>query len=220
MSIEEKIISLKKQIPQTVKLVAVSKTKPIEMIEEAYNSGHKIFGENRVQEFLEKYPKLPKDIEWHFIGHLQTNKVKYIVPTVSLIQSVDSLKILIEINKESEKNNKITNCLLEMYIANEESKFGLDKQEAIDILKSKEYNNMKNIRICGLMGMATYTNNVDIIRKEFRNLKLYFDMIKESFFKEKSYFKDISMGMSSDYNIAIEEGSTIIRIGTSLFEKK
>jgi len=220
MSIRENILKIKKDIPQTVKLVAVSKTKPVESIQEAYNSGHKIFGENRVQELVDKFNKLPKDIEWHFIGHLQTNKVKFIVPIVSLIQSIDSLKLLKEVNKEAEKNNKVTDCLLEMYIANEESKFGLDTEEAFAILNSHEIIKMENIRICGLMGMATFTDNMDIVRNEFKNLKLYFDLIKKTFFKEKSYFKDISMGMSGDYNIAIEEGSTMIRIGTSIFEKR
>ncbi len=217
MSIKENLLKLKDQIPANVKLIAVSKTNPINKILEIYNAGYKIFGENRVQELIDKQPQLPADIEWHFIGHLQTNKVKYIAPFITMIESIDSLKLLKEVNSEAEKNNRVIDCLLEMYIATEESKFGLDLSEAFAILDSTEFKDMRNIRICGLMGMATYTDYTDIVRKEFKNLKLYFNQIKEKYFTDKSYFKEISMGMSGDYQIAIEEGSTMVRIGTAIF---
>lgn len=220
MNIQENLLKLKQQIPQNVKLVAVSKTNPSERILEAYDCGQKVFGENRAQELIEKQPQLPSDIEWHFIGHLQTNKVKYIAPYIAMIQSVDSLKILQEINKEALKNNRIINCLLEMYIAREESKFGLDYNEAASILKSEEYRKLQNIKICGLMGMATFTENKETVRKEFRTLKSYFDNLRFSYFKNDPSFKEISMGMTSDYDIAIEEGSTMIRVGTAIFGER
>ncbi|MFA4853018.1 MAG: YggS family pyridoxal phosphate-dependent enzyme, partial [Bacteroidales bacterium] len=179
MSIQENLLKLKNQIPVNVKLIAVSKTKPVQHIIELYDAGHRIFGENRVQELTEKFPQLPADIEWHFIGHLQTNKVKYIAPFVSLIHSVDSMKLLKEIDKEAAKNNRIINCLLEMYIAGEESKFGLDISEAFTILDSPYIKVMHNIRICGVMGMATFTENMELVRKEFKDLKSYFELIKE-----------------------------------------
>jgi pyridoxal phosphate enzyme (YggS family) len=217
MSIQENLLKLKNQILDNVKLIAVSKTKPIQKIIELYNTGHRIFGENRVHELTEKFPQLPADIEWHFIGHLQTNKVKYIAPFVSLIHSVDSLKLLKEIDKEAVKNNRIVNCLLEMYIASEESKFGLDISEAFTILDSPDIKVMHNIRICGIMGMASFTEDMNLVRKEFRSLKTYFNQLKEKYFYTQSFFKEISMGMSGDYKIAIEEGSTMVRIGTAIF---
>ncbi|MFA5780971.1 MAG: YggS family pyridoxal phosphate-dependent enzyme [Bacteroidales bacterium] len=220
MSIQENLLKLKNQIPVNVKLIAVSKTKPVQHIIELYDAGHRIFGENRVQELTEKFPQLPADIEWHFIGHLQTNKVKYIAPFVSLIHSVDSLKLLKEIDKEAAKNNRIVNCLLEMYIAGEESKFGLDISEAFTILDSPDIKVMHNIRICGVMGMATFTENMELVRKEFKDLKSYFELIKEKYFYDKLYFKEMSMGMSGDYPIAIEEGSTMVRIGTAIFGER
>lgn len=220
MRIAENILTLKQQLPSHVKLIAVSKTKPAELIKEAYHSGHKVFGENRVQELIDKQPELPQDIEWHFIGHLQTNKVKYIVPHISMIQSVDSMKLLQEINKEALKNNRIINCLLEMYIAKEESKFGLDYEEAVAIIDSEEYKDLSNVRICGMMGMATFTDDMNIVRKEFRLLKNYFDKIRSSFFPNDAMFREISMGMSGDYQVAIEEGSTMIRIGTAIFGER
>ena len=200
-----------------VKLVAVSKTKPVDAILNIYNTGQRIFGENRVQELIEKEAQLPKDIEWHLIGHLQTNKVKYIAPFVQLIHSVDSLKLLKEINKQAAKNERIIDCLLQMHIAEEDTKFGLEQQEVIEILQSEVYQQMKNVRIVGLMGMATFTHNEDQVRQEFRQLKNTFTTLKEQFFKEEDAFKEISMGMSGDYQIAIDEGSTMVRIGSLIF---
>ena len=203
-----------------VMLVAVSKTKPNEVILDFYKNGHTIFGENKVQELVNKYEALPKDIEWHMIGHLQSNKVKYIAPFVAMIHSIDSLKILKEINKQARKNNRTIDCLLQIHIAEEESKFGLDEQEVLEILKSDTYHTFKNIRIAGLMGMATYTDDMDQVRQEFRYLKTLFDRLKEQFFKDKPEFKEISMGMSGDYRIAVEEGSTMVRIGSLLFGER
>jgi pyridoxal phosphate enzyme (YggS family) len=220
MKLSENLIQLKEQIPAHVKLIAVSKTKPAGMIRELYEAGQRTFGENRVQEMTAKYPQLPKDIEWHFIGHLQTNKVKDIAPFISFIHSVESLKLMKEINKEAAKNNRIINCLLEMYIATEESKYGLDIDEAFAMLDSPDIEELHNIKICGLMGMATFTEDMEIIRKEFKNLISYFELIKEKYFHDKTYFKEISMGMTSDYAIAIEEGSTMVRIGTAIFGER
>ncbi|MFH0865665.1 MAG: YggS family pyridoxal phosphate-dependent enzyme, partial [Bacteroidota bacterium] len=196
------------------------KTKPAERILEVYNCGQKVFGENRVQEIIDKQPQLPADIEWHFIGHLQTNKVKYITPYISMIQSVDSLKLLQEINKEALKNERVIKCLLEMFIAEEDSKFGLDYEEVVAIIKSAEFNKMQNIKICGVMGMATFTDDMEIVRKEFRLLKNYFYKIKSEYLKNDTAFKEISMGMSGDYIAAIEEGSTMVRIGTAIFGER
>jgi len=217
MSIASKIEEIKNSIPKNVKLIAVSKTKPAEDIMEAYNSGYRIFGENKPQELKEKYNTLPKDIEWHMIGHLQTNKVKYIAPFVHLIHAVESIKLLTTINKEAEKNNRIIDVLLQIYIAKEESKFGLSKEELITLLESEEFKCHKNIRIVGLMGMATFTNDSSIVRNEFKYLKQIFEFTKEKYFSNQDSFKEISMGMSDDYKLAIEEGSTIIRVGSSIF---
>jgi hypothetical protein len=213
MSIAENIKKIKSEIPPPVKLVVVTKTHPAEKILEAYNAGHKIFGENRVQELTEKQKLLPKDIEWHLIGHLQTNKVKLIAPFVSLIHSVDSMKLLKEINKCAEKENRVIDCLLQIYIAKEETKFGLSFEEAEDILLSEELKGMKNIRITGLMGMATLTADSDQIKKEFRLLKEFYNKFAEPF----TAFRVLSMGMSSDYKLAIEEGSNLIRVGSAIF---
>ena len=213
-----KLQEIKTQIsPKGVQLVAVSKTKPIEAILQLYNAGHKIFGENRVQELVEKHESMPQDIEWHFIGHLQSNKVKYIAPFVHLIHAVDSLKLLKEINKQAAKNNRIIACLLQMYIAEESSKFGFDKTEIIQILQETSLEGLKNIRIVGLMGMATFTYDMQQVRKEFQSLKQTFEQLKSSFFEGKTHFKELSMGMSGDYELAIEEGSTMVRIGSLLF---
>ncbi|MCD4744969.1 MAG: YggS family pyridoxal phosphate-dependent enzyme [Bacteroidales bacterium] len=220
MNIQDNLIEILNEIPEKIKLVAVSKTKPVEDILEAYNTGHKTFGENKAQELIIKQPKLPNDIKWHFIGHLQTNKVKYIAPFVSMIESVDSLKLLKEINKQAKKNNRIIDCLLQFHIATEETKFGLNLQEAEDILNSPSYLEYQNIRIAGVMGMATFTDNKSLIRDEFRILKQYFTDLKQSCFINKEFFKEISMGMSDDYKIAIEEGSTIVRIGSIIFGKR
>ena len=220
MNISENIKKLQKELPENVKLVAVSKTKSAEMILDAYQSGHKVFGENRIQELVEKQAILPKDIQWHAIGHLQTNKVKHIAPFVSFIHGVDSLKLLKSINKEAQKNQRVIPCLLQLFIAKEESKYGLNLEEAKNILNSHDYKNLKNIRICGVMGMATFTDDDILIQSEFRYLRVCFDELKEIFFKNDKNFKEISMGMSGDYLIAIKEGSTLIRVGSSIFGKR
>ncbi len=208
---------LKTEIPENVKLIAVSKTKPVETILEAYQSGHKIFGENKAQDLASKYEQLPKDIEWHMIGHMQSNKVKYIAPFVSLIHGVDSFKLLKVINKEGEKNKRKIDCLLQFHIATEETKFGLDLIEASKFLTTEEFGNLEYVNICGVMGMATFTENEDTIRTEFKELVHIFNELKNIFFANNNSFKEISMGMSGDYKIAIEEGATMVRIGSLLF---
>jgi len=215
--IQQNLKKVLQNVPAHVKLVAVSKTKPVEMIQQAYDAGQRDFGENKAQEMVAKQPQLPADIRWHFIGHLQTNKVKYIAPFVTLIHAVDSLKLLKEINKQAMKNERIIDCLLEFHIAEEESKFGLTLRTAREILQSDEFPEMKNIRICGVMGMATFTEDQDQIRREFKSLKAYFEALKREFFQEKPEFKEISMGMSGDYLLAIEEGATLVRVGSKIF---
>lgn len=217
MSIPQRIQEITKTIPENVTLVAVSKTKPNEDIMEAYDGGYRIFGENKPQELTRKFNELPKDIQWHMIGHLQSNKVKYIAPFVSLIHAVDSLKLLKEINKQARKNDRIINCLLQFHIANEETKFGLDLEEAMEILTSDEFKEMANVRIVGVMGMATYTDDENQIRSEFQNLKRIYTELKTNFFSQEDRFTEISMGMSGDYKLAIEEGSTMIRVGSTIF---
>jgi len=211
--ITENIANLKKKIPENVTLVAVSKTKPISDLQEAYNAGQRIFGENKVQEMVEKYDALPKDIQWHMIGHLQRNKVKYMAHFVNLIHGVDSLKTLEEINKQAAKHDRIIKCLLQASIADEETKFGLTFDEIKVILESKEIAAMKNIAIVGLMGMATFTENETQINSEFSLLKNLFDDLKKS----NPTLEILSMGMSGDYEIAIKNGSTMIRVGSSIF---
>lgn len=220
MSITDNIIQLRASLPVDVTLVAVSKTKPVAAIQEAYNAGQRFFGENKVQEMTEKWEVLPKDIQWHLIGHLQTNKVKYIAPFVSLIHSVDSFKLLQEINKQGAKVGRVIPCLLQFHIAQEETKFGLTFQEAEEILQSKEFVEMENVSIRGLMGMASFVDDQEQIRDEFRNLHNYFLILKSNYFKYNADFSILSMGMSSDYPIAIEEGSTMIRVGSSLFGER
>lgn len=199
-------------------LVAVSKTKPAAMIQEMYNAGQRIFGENRVQELTEKQEILPKDIKWHAIGHLQRNKVKYIAPFISMIHSGDSARLLTEIDKRAKENERVIDCLLQFHIAEEESKFGWQNLEEVGAyLQSQEYEKLNNIRICGVMGMATFTDNTEQVRLEFRRLEGYFNSLKSTFFAKDLSFKEISMGMSGDYQIAIEEGSTMVRIGSLLF---
>ncbi|MCL2412958.1 MAG: YggS family pyridoxal phosphate-dependent enzyme [Bacteroidales bacterium] len=215
--IAENLKYIRQQIPENVKLIAVSKTKPIADIEEAYAAGQRDFGENKVQELIAKQPHLPSDIRWHFIGHLQTNKVKFLAPFVHLIHGVDSLKLLKEIDKEAKKNNRVIDCLLEFHIADEETKFGLNLQETEEILSSPDFQTMENVRICGVMGMATFTDDTEQIRKEFRNLHQIFQILKEKYFQNKPHFCEISMGMSDDFLMAIEEGSTLIRIGSTIF---
>ena len=218
MSIADNITSLKKETgPVNVTLIAVSKTKTTEDIQQAYDAGQRLFGENTVQELVDKQEHLPKDIQWHLIGHLQSNKVKYIAPFISMIQSVDSLKLLQEINKQAEKNKRIVDCLLQIYIADEETKFGLGFDEAIELLRSDEYTALKNIRICGLMGIATNTDNEKQIKEEYYELKMFFDGIKASFFRKEPSFSVLSMGMSGDYKLAIEQGSNMIRVGSTIF---
>lgn len=217
MPIAKKLKKIKKSLPGNVKLVAVSKTKPIEDILKAYESGHRVFGENKAQEMFEKQPQLPEDIEWHFIGHLQSNKVKYIAPYVSLVHSIDSVKLLAEVNKHAFKNKRIIDCLLQFHIATEESKFGLNLKEAMSIFNSEFFSSLQNIRIVGIMGMATFTEDMDVVRAEFAHLKHCFDELKEAFFMDVDSFKEISMGMSQDYTVAIEEGSTLVRVGSSIF---
>jgi len=217
MSVAENIYKLTSEIPKNVSLVAVSKTQSSEKILEAYNIGQRIFGENKVQELITKYELLPKDIKWHFIGHLQTNKVKFISNFVDLIHSVDSLKLLQTINKEAEKNNRVISCLFEMYIAEEETKFGLNYEELLEIVYSKDFLELKNIKICGLMGMASFTNNTTQITKEFQYLSECFNKIKLLNIFENTDFKELSMGMSSDYSISISCGSTLIRVGSTIF---
>ncbi len=220
MNIREKIVEIKKQIPEGVTLVAVSKTKPIEDIMQAYDEGQRVFGENKAQEMKEKQALLPKDIQWHMLGHLQENKVKYIVPFVSLIHSVDSLKILQAINKRAIICERVVDCLLEIDISHEETKFGLSKEELYNLLSSPEYEQMKNIRICGLMGIGSITDDNSKTREEFRGLRALYSEIKDKFFAGKDYFRHVSMGMSGDYDIAIEEGSTIVRIGRKIFGER
>lgn len=217
MSIALNIHSILSEIPASVTLVAVSKTYGADKIEEAYEFGQRVFGENKVQELCDKQLVLPQDIQWHLIGHLQTNKVKYIAPFVSLIHSVDSLKLLQEINKRAAQQNRSIHCLLQMHIASEETKFGLSEQEAIELLESDTFSAMKNVTIAGLMGMATNTSNEAVIRAEFAGLKHFFNTLKASYFSTSDSFSTLSMGMSSDYKIAIEEGSTMIRVGSSIF---
>jgi pyridoxal phosphate enzyme (YggS family) len=201
--------------PHGCRLIAVSKTQPVEKLKEAYQAGQRLFGENKVQEMTEKYAALPTDIEWHMIGHLQRNKVKYIAPFVGLIHSVDSLRLLEEINKQGEKNQRIIPCLLQVHIATEESKFGFDREELLTSIP--QITSMKWIKIKGLMGMATFTDNQDIIRKEFKTLKKLFEEIKSMPTGENISMEELSMGMSGDYQIALEEGSTLVRIGTTIF---
>lgn len=213
MSIADNLQKITTQLPTSVTFVAVSKTKPISAILEAYDAGQRIFGENKIQEMVEKYDELPKDIQWHMIGHLQRNKVKYMAHFVDLIHGVDSFKTLKEINKQAKKHNRIISCLLQVKIAQEETKFGLEASEIKVILSSDEFKELKNISIVGLMGMASFTSDTAQVRAEFKQLKSIFEKFKI----QNSKFKTLSMGMSGDYNIAIEEGSTMIRVGSAIF---
>lgn len=218
MSIAENLTQIKTQLPAHVTLVAVSKTKPVSDLMEAYNAGQRIFGENKIQEMTEKWEQMPKDIEWHMIGHVQTNKVKYMAAYVNLIHGVDSLKLLQEINKQAKKHNRVIDCLLQIHIAEEETKFGLDEHELDEILTQVQHdkNEFKNIKIVGLMGMATFTENTTQIEKEFNHLKAIFDNYKK-LNTEHCQLNTLSMGMSGDYQLAISCGSTMVRIGSSIF---
>jgi pyridoxal phosphate enzyme (YggS family) len=219
MGVKENLSNLKNDLPPNVTLVAVSKTKPNELILEAYEAGHRDFGENYVQELVDKHEQLPKDIHWHFIGHLQSNKVKYIAPFVHLIHSVDSFKLLKEINKQAQKNNRTINCLLQIYIAQEETKFGLDEKECDELLRSEDFKSLQNIKVLGFMGMASNTDNEEQIRKEFRILKILFDKLSPHR-TPNTELRTLSFGMSSDYKIAIEEGSNMLRIGSTIFGER
>ncbi len=213
MSIKENIAEIKKELPGHVTLVAVSKTKPDNAILEAYEGGQRVFGENKVQEMVQKWVELPKDIEWHMIGHLQRNKVKYMAEFVSLVHGVDSFRLLKEIDKQAAKHNRVIDCLLQIHIAEEDTKFGLDENELQEIAISEEFKNLKNVRVVGLMGMATFTDDLAQIRKEFKQLKSIFEGLRNLL----PNVSVLSMGMSGDYQIAIEEGSTMVRIGSSIF---
>ena len=213
MSIKENLLAVTNTIPNSVTLVAVSKTKPMSLIQEAYDEGQRIFGENRVQEMTEKWQKMPKDIKWHMIGHLQRNKVKYMAEYVSLVHGVDSPRLLAEINKQAEKHNRVISCLLQVHIAEEDTKFGFNEEELLELVSNEEFKTYRHIKIEGLMGMATFTDNMDQVRREFKSLKELYAKLKNNY----TDFNTLSMGMSGDYKIAIEEGSTMVRIGSSIF---
>jgi PLP dependent protein len=217
MTIAENIHRIEAELGESTRLIAVTKTKPIEMLMEAYEAGFKRYGENKVQEMVEKYEVMPKDIEWHLIGHLQSNKVKYMAHFVAMIHSVDSLKLLQEINKQAAKHNRTIDCLLQIYIAQEETKFGLSEAEAIDLLNSDEVAAMQNIRIVGLMGMASNTDNQNQVRQEFKNLKHFFDQLNTQSPSRQITIAQLSMGMSGDYLLAAQEGSTLVRVGSAIF---
>ncbi len=211
---------LKELEPSHTTLVAVSKTHPPEKIMELYNAGQRDFGENRVQEMIEKYEQMPKDIRWHLIGHLQTNKAKYITSWVHLIHSIDSYKVLKEVNKRAGNDKRIVDCLLQFKIAEEDTKYGFEPEEAYEMLRSEGFRNMKNVRITGVMGMATFTDDMEQVRREFRQLRNIFQHLKDNFFASQDSFRELSMGMSDDYRIALEEGSTMVRIGSLLFGER
>jgi PLP dependent protein len=220
LNITGNLIKINKAVPGYVRVIAVSKMQPVSALMEAYHAGQRVFGENKVQELVFKHAQLPSDIEWHFIGHLQTNKVRYLAPFISLIHSIDSLNLLKEVNKEAIKNNRIIDCLLQFHIAAEETKFGLSTKEAVTILDSKDYQTMNNVRITGVMGMSSFSDDKALVRSEFKSLYDCFLTLKGGYFKKNDAFNVVSMGMSGDYQIAIEEGSTMIRIGTSIFGER
>ena len=220
MSISENLNKIKSTLPAGVRLVAVSKTKPESDIMEAYNAGHRIFGENHAQEMKQKHADLPADIEWHFIGHLQTNKIKYIIDYVKLIHSIDSANLLQAVNKEAAKHNVVVDCLLQFHIATEETKFGMNLDEARQLLESDDFRAMKNVRICGVMGIGSLTDDKDQTNREFANLKHIFDTLKADYFSVNEEFKELSMGMSGDYQLAIAHGSTMVRVGSSIFGQR
>jgi hypothetical protein len=218
--IKAQLAAIRSSLPATTALIAVSKTHPIERIMEAYEAGQRDFGENKVQELVEKYEALPKDIRWHMIGHLQSNKVKYIAPFVHMIHGVDSFNLLKEINKQGQKNGRRISCLLQFHIAQEDTKFGLSLEEAEAFLAGPEFSLLDHVRICGVMGMATFTENTAQIRQEFQNLRAIYQKLLSNYFSSNAEFKEISMGMSDDYPIAMEEGSTLIRVGSKIFGKR
>lgn len=214
---QEKYLKFTRELSPEVKLIAVSKTKSEEEILMLYQTGQRAFGENKVQELIRKSENLPKDIEWHMIGHLQSNKVKYIAPFVHLIHGVDSMKLLRTINKEALKHSRVINCLIQVHIAKEETKFGLNEEELLAFIEEIKKEDFNNVNINGLMGMATFTDNFNQVKEEFRNLRLIFEAIKDKYAKDYPYFTELSMGMSDDYQIAVEEGATMIRIGSKIF---
>ena len=220
MDIQATIKEIRNQLPEQVRLVAVSKFHPIQAIEEAYAAGQRIFGESKVQEMEEKHAALPSDIEWHFIGHLQTNKVKYIAPYVSMIHAVDSYKLLAEINKQAAKHNRVIPCLLEIHIAQEDSKFGFTFQACRDMLEQGEWQSLSHVAICGVMGMATNTDSKTEVYREFESLHHFFEEIKETYFRNVTSFKEISMGMSHDYPLAVRAESTLVRVGSKIFGER
>lgn len=220
MNIKNNINNIRQDIPANVSLIAVSKTNPVEKIKEAYDAGQRIFGENKVQELTPKYEALPKDIEWHMIGHMQSNKVKYIAPFVQLIHAVDSPSLLEEINKQGLKVNRKLSCLLQLHIAKEESKFGFSEEDVLELLQSSSLKHWGNIQIDGLMGMATFTEDAERVRLEFRGLKNFFEKLKSEKLPPQFQMKELSMGMSGDYKIAIEEGSTMVRVGSAIFGER
>ncbi len=215
ISVSKNINDIRALVPDGTRLVAVSKTKPVGMIEDAYGAGQRLFGENKALEMRDKHAVLPDDIEWHFIGHLQTNKIKYIIQYVTLIHSIDSLSLLQAVNKEAAKHDRVVDCLLQFHIATEETKFGLDQPECDDLLR--HYGELPNVRIVGVMGMATNTDDKSQVRREFKNLHAIFDDLRQGFFANRAEFKELSMGMSHDWQIAVEEGSTLIRLGSTIF---
>lgn len=219
-SLIENYNRIKNSLPEHVTLIAVSKTQPAEAVQAIYDMGQRSFGENKVQELTAKYQLLPKDIEWHLIGHLQSNKVKYIAPFVHLIHSVDSLSLLQTINKEGAKNNRIISCLLQFHIATEDTKFGLNKEEAVQLLSNQQFAEMKWVKICGVMGMATFTDDTELVAHEFAHLSEIFNFLKKDFFSNSDDFNIISMGMSDDYELAIAQGSNMVRLGTSIFGER
>ncbi|MCF2553218.1 YggS family pyridoxal phosphate-dependent enzyme [Bacteroides caecigallinarum] len=217
MDIKAILDEIKAELPQTTRLVAVSKFHPASAIQEAYDAGQRIFGESKVQELEEKHDILPQDIEWHFIGHLQTNKVKYIAPYISMIHAVDSFKLLTEINKQAAKAGRVIPCLLEIHVAKEESKYGFTPDECMDMLNSENWKELTNVSICGIMGMATNTDDVNMIEQEFSTLASFFENLKSTVFRNDDSFRELSMGMSEDYHLAIKHGSTLVRIGSKIF---
>jgi hypothetical protein len=217
LAIVDNLESIRKTVPEGVCIVAVSKMQPVSALLEAYHAGQREFGENKAQELAAKHLQLPPDAVWHFIGHLQTNKVKYLAPFIGLIHSIDSIGLLNEVNKEALKHHRVIDCLLQFHIATEESKFGLNMKEAAELMESEDYRAMKNVRITGVMGMASFSDDPELVRSEFKSLKNHFLEIKSRYFENREEFKELSMGMSGDYMIAMEEGSTMVRIGTSIF---
>lgn len=220
MSITDNLKQVVAGLPEGVRLVAVSKFHPNEAIEEAYATGQRIFGESKVQEMTGKYENLPKDIEWHFIGHLQTNKIKYIAPFVSMIHGIDSYKLLAEVNKQAAKAERVIDCLLQLHIAQEETKFGFSFDECRKMLATGEWKSLANVRICGLMGMATNTDSEKQIKEEFRSLHTFFNEVQKDFFADLTFFRELSMGMSHDYPLAVAEGSTLVRVGSKIFGER